>query len=96
MSTAVCRAYFLATAFLSVTLLNAQFSDNFNDGDFTLGTVWSGDDALYTVVSGQLRSNSPGAANYHLSTPSTLVDDAQWEFFVDLKFSTSGANYANR
>ena len=43
----------------------------------------------------QLRSNSPGAANYHLSTPSTQATEAQWELFVDLKFSTSGANYVD-
>jgi len=95
MSTAVSRAFLLAAALLPVTGLRAQFSDNFDDGDFTLGTLWTGDDALYTVVGSQLRSNSPGAANYHLSTPSSLVDDAQWEFFIDLKFSTSGANYAD-
>lgn len=73
----------------------AQVSDDFNDNDYTNGPVWSGDDALFVAVGGQLRSNSPGAANYHLSTPSTLATSAQWDFFVNLKFATSGANYAD-
>jgi hypothetical protein len=69
--------------------------DDFTDGDFTIGTVWSGDDALFTVVGQQLAVQQPGAASYYLSTPSTQASDAQWDFFVNLKFSTSGANYAD-
>lgn len=81
---------------LSLTVAaTAQVTDDFNDNDFTNGPVWSGDVALFTCVGGQLRSNSPGAANYHLSTPSTQAAVAQWEFFVNLKFSTSGSNYAD-
>jgi len=77
----------------------AQFTDDFEDGDFTDNPAWSGDDALFTVVqeSGNsvLRSNSPGAAVYHLSTPSAQAANAQWEFFLDLRFATSGANYVD-
>ncbi len=81
---------------LSLTVAaTAQVTDDFNDNDFTNGPVWSGDVALFTCVGGQLRSNSPGAANYRLSTPSTQAAVAQWEFFVNLKFSTSGSNYAD-
>ena len=77
----------------------AQVSDDFEDGDYTLGTVWSGSSALFVVVDDAgdkvLRSNDPIAATYYLSTPNTLVNDAQWEFFIDLRFSTSGANYVD-
>ncbi|MCB0791188.1 MAG: lamin tail domain-containing protein [Flavobacteriales bacterium] len=82
----------------SVLLLGsgyAQFSDDFSDGDFTSNPAWSGDDGLFTIDAGQLRSQSPGAANYQLSTPSTQATGAQWDFFINLKFSTSGANYAD-
>ena len=79
--------------------VSAQVSDNFSDGDFTTGTVWSGSTALFTVVDDggnqRLRSNNTGAANYYLSTPNTLVDEAQWELFFDLRFATSGANYVD-
>lgn len=77
----------------------AQVSDDFEDGDFTVGTAWAGSSALFVVVDDAgdkvLRSSSPIAATYYLSTPNTLVNDAQWEFFIDLRFSTSGANYVD-
>ncbi|MCB0815815.1 MAG: hypothetical protein KDB87_21940, partial [Flavobacteriales bacterium] len=76
-------------------ILAAQVSDDFSDGDFTNNPVWAGNDGLFTVDAGQLRSQSPGAANYHLSTPSAQATDAQWALFINLKFSTSGANYAD-
>lgn len=90
----------LASLFiLSVIPLHGQFSDDFSDGDLTTGTVWSGDQSLFTVVDMggdlQLRSNSPGAANYQISTPSALASDAHWEWEMDLRFSTSGANYVD-
>lgn len=92
---ATFRALSGSFAALATLVASGQFTDDFNDNDFTNGPVWSGDAALFVCVGGQLRSNSPGAANYHLSTPSTQATAAQWEFFVNLKFSTSGANYAD-
>ena len=77
---------------------SAQVSDDFSDGDFTSGTVWTGDDSFFVVESEVLRSNiDPGddAINYHLSTPNTLLNDVQWEFWINLNFATSGANYAD-
>lgn len=75
---------------------SAQFTDAFDDGNFTEAPPWGGDAGLFTVVDNggnfQLRSNSAGAATYHLSTPSAQAVDAQWEFFIDLRFATSGAN----
>jgi len=73
----------LAAAFLIGLSAQAQFTDDFTDGDFTANPAWSGDDALFTVVpdaippNNRLRSNSPGAATYYLSTPSTLAANAQ-------------------
>lgn len=92
---ATFRAFTGPLAALLTLVATGQFTDDFTDNDFTNAPTWSGTDALFTCVGGQLRSNSPGAANYHLSTPSTLATVARWEFFVNLKFSTSGANYAD-
>lgn len=79
--------------------LAAQLSEDFSDGDFTSAPAWSGTDALFTVVDDggdmRLRSNSPGAATYYLSTPSAIANDVRWEWFVDLRFATSGANYVD-
>ena len=94
-----CRSLPTLIALLTCATLGAQFSDDLTDGDFTTAPAWSGSDALFVVTddagNNRLRSNSPGAANYYLSTPSSLVNDAQWEFFFDLRFSTSGANYVD-
>lgn len=95
-----CFNRFLVCLSLLVAIgARAQVNDDFSDGNFNIGTVWSGNDALFVVVDDggnqRLRSASPGAANYYLSTPSTIVDDAYWELFFDLRFATSGANYVD-
>ncbi len=81
------------------TILCGQFVDDFSNGNFTDDPTWNGDVDLFTIVdevgNNQLRSNSPGAATYHLSTPSSLATDVQWEFFLNLRFGTSGANYVD-
>lgn len=73
----------------------SQVSDDFTDGDFTNSPTWSGDNSLFVVNAGQLQSQSAGAATYYLSTPSTIATNAEWEFFFDFQFSTSGANFAS-
>lgn len=79
--------------------LNAQVFDDFSDGDFTTNPAWAGDNALFVIDTYpassnlMLRSNSAGAANYHLSTPSSIVSETSWSFFFDLRFGTSGVNY---
>ena len=84
---------------LHVLPADAQFQDDFSDGDHTTGPTWNGDTELFIVIDENgdhmLRSNSPGAATYHLSTPSELVTNAIWEFFIDLRFATSGSNYVD-
>jgi hypothetical protein len=50
---------------------------------------------------GQRAARSPNTGTlssstvYYLSTASGVAADAQWEFFVNLKFATSGANYVD-
>lgn len=73
----------------------AQFTDDFTDGNFTANPVWSGDIGTFTAVANELNSQSAVAANYYLSTPSTLAVNGQWDFFFNMKFSTSGANFVD-
>ena len=81
---------------LLTSLVSAQVTDNFTDGDFTAAPVWSGNVADFTVVSGQLRSNSSTASyGFHLSTPSITASNAQWELYINLQFPTSSANYTD-
>ncbi len=83
----------LFLSFLNVSI--GQVIEDFSDGDFTSNPVWSGDNTLFTVASNVLQSQSAGAATYYLSTPSTISANAEWEFFVNLEFGTSGANYVD-
>lgn len=73
---------------------NAQFTDNFSDGDFTNNPAWNSDvPANWTIENGRLRSNSSTASSsFYISTPSAKVTEAQWEFFINLQFNTSSAN----
>jgi hypothetical protein len=75
----------------------SQFTENFTDGDFTTNPTWSGDASKFIIDNGELRSNSNTASdNFYLSTPSTLATgDIEWQFRVNMKFSTSGANYTD-
>jgi len=73
----------------------AQFTEDFSDGNFTSNPTWTGDDSLFVIDAGELRSNSSGANTYYLSTPCTTATDAQWELYFNMKFSTSGSNYVD-
>ena len=98
MQTVARRIIALPFALLLCTCAPAQFTDDFTDGDLSSSPAWSGNDAFFLVDNGQLRSNTGTLSSstvYYLSTASGVAADAQWEFFVNLKFATSGANYVD-
>lgn len=85
--------------------LRAQVVEDFESE--VLGTTpdtyspsWEGNVEFFTLVtensSQVLRSNAGQlglAAGYYISTASSVMDDTVWEFYLNLKFATSGANY---
>ena len=75
----------------------AQFTDNFNDGNFTSNPVWVGGITDWLVnPSFQLQSTNLFAnSNYYLSTVSTLATGAEWDFYCQITFNPSGANYVD-
>ncbi|HEY8937368.1 MAG TPA: hypothetical protein VIM65_19215, partial [Cyclobacteriaceae bacterium] len=74
---------------------NAQFTDNFNDGDFTTNPTWTGNDSKFIISSGQLRLQASAVnAKAYLNTTSSCVNNASWEFLVQLDFNPSSANLA--
>jgi hypothetical protein len=81
---------FISSAFVC----EGQVSDDFSDGDYTNNPAWTPDNpANWTVVSGQLRSNSSTASSsFYITTPSAKATQAQWEVYVLLQFNTSSAN----
>jgi hypothetical protein len=89
---------FACFIFLANLTVSAQVSDDFSDGEFTNNPVWNGSTASFTVDNEVLRSNvDPGdlSINYYLSTENNLINDVQWEFWINLDFATSGANYVD-
>ncbi len=87
--------FFVFALFSSHLSMYSQVFDDFSDGDFSANPAWIGTAALFVVENEVLRSNSPGESAYFLSTPNTLMDDTQWEFFINLDLSTSGVNYVD-
>ncbi len=73
----------------------AQFADNFADGDFTANPVWAGNASDWIVnPSLQLQSNNTVTNNtFYLSTASTKATAAEWEFYCNITFNPSSANY---
>ncbi|MDR0811957.1 MAG: Ig-like domain-containing protein, partial [Paludibacter sp.] len=73
----------------------AQFTDNFSDGDFTQNPAWTGTTENFTVNTAlQLQSNAVAVSTSYLSTPSEAIDDAVWEFWVQINQNPSSSNYS--
>lgn len=91
------RLLFISTLLTQQAL--GQVADSFDDGDYSANPEWSSSiPAEWTIVSNQLRSNTGVlgiSKSYYISTPSLQSATGQWEFFVNLRFSTSGTNYAD-
>jgi hypothetical protein len=73
----------------------SQVIDNFNDGDFIQNPIWIGNDTSFVVDNFQLRSNGPQIASskIYLSTSNSMIDSAEWNFLIDLKFGPSSTNF---
>ncbi len=87
---------YLTSIFLSVTFVTiAQFTDDFSDGDFTTSPTWSGDDVNFEIDgSNLLHLNAPAAADTSYLSVATTNIVTTWDFFVEMQFNPSSANYA--
>ncbi|MBN8653763.1 MAG: lamin tail domain-containing protein [Cytophagales bacterium] len=87
----------IAQVFLIASVCSAQVSDNFSDGDFTNAPTWAlSIPDSWVTDDGRLRSNlSVANAAFYITTPSAKATHAQWEFWVNLQFNTSSANYVD-
>ncbi|OIP81869.1 MAG: hypothetical protein AUK44_08805 [Porphyromonadaceae bacterium CG2_30_38_12] len=81
--------------------VQAQFVDNFSDGDFTNNPTWTGMDANFLVNSNlQLQSNAATTSISWLFTPSASFDDAVWQVAMKIAYTsasqtTTSFNYAS-
>jgi hypothetical protein len=72
---------------------NAQFSDNFSDGNLTSNPIWQGDVANFVVTANkELQLQAPDAGSSIIYTPYILQDSMVWEALVRLEFSASTSN----
>ena len=77
------------------SFLNAQFQDNFSDGDFSNNPTWSGDVSDFIVnASERLQLNSSVPQDSYLSSSHGLsqLTDREWRFTIEYDFSPSGSN----
>jgi hypothetical protein len=75
--------------------LFSQVQERFTDGEFKTNPPWTGDTSKFVVNAGlQLQLNGKQASDTaYLSTPSVLVENTEWSFFVKMAFSPSNTNY---
>jgi len=85
---------FIFTILLFTQLSQAQLTEDFGNGNFTTPIAWTGDEAFFTVNPAlQLESNGPSAqSSIYLSTPSSILNNTQWEFFANPRVATSSNN----
>ena len=89
-----------ATLIICLVLLsqyiNAQFIENFNDGDFNFSPVWLGDTSYFEINSGfQLQSAGSSQSDIiHLSTGFNRIKNTIWEFETLIDFNPSTSNHS--
>ena len=75
----------------------AQLSENFDDGDVKTNPTWSGDTSSFTINSDlQLQSNDTTQnSSFYISTPNQQCISVQWEYWMQMAFNPSSANYVD-
>lgn len=73
-----------------------QVNESFLDGNFINNPIWTGTTANFTVNSAlQLQSQATATSTSFLFTPSEAIENASWECWVKINYSTSSSNYAS-
>jgi hypothetical protein len=73
-----------------------QFSEHFDDGNFTNAPGWHGDSSSFEIASGMLHLKArPEKGEAMLTTPSQTVRGARWTFEVRMDFNPSSQNYVD-
>lgn len=91
----ILRYSLIVSLLVSWVAIFAQVQDNFTDGDFTQNPIWGGNTSVFEVnSSNQLHLISTGSDTSYLSTPSNVIRDSEWSFYVKLSFNTSSNNYS--
>lgn len=80
------------------TTVNAQFQDDFSDGDFTNNPTWMGQTDKFIVNDdGELQLNdlsASGSSETQILAAVNTADSTTWEFLIRQEFSASGSNFS--
>ncbi|HEY6914780.1 MAG TPA: lamin tail domain-containing protein, partial [Paludibacter sp.] len=72
-----------------------QVNESFLDGNFINNPIWTGTTSNFTVNNAhQLQSQAASTSTSFLFTPSEAIDNAVWECWVKINYTTSSSNYA--
>lgn len=76
---------------------NAQFSESFTDSNLNANPVWQGDTSHFRINQQlQLQLQAPaGSGTSIVATTSRAIHLASWEWWMQLDFNPSSANYAD-
>ncbi|MEA3446037.1 MAG: lamin tail domain-containing protein [Bacteroidota bacterium] len=78
--------------FVSV-VVQAQFQDDFSDGDFSNNPSWLGDTGNFKINSGnQLQLDGSGSDTSILVTANTLLAENEWDIWLKMSFAPSVNN----
>jgi len=81
--------YIMLLLFLSVNIF-AQFSDDFSDGDITNNPTWTGNiDSFIVNTNNKLQLNANNAGISYIATASSVINNTEWRFTVDINFHPS-------
>lgn len=86
--------FYFSFLFLSCTCAFGQLVDNFSDGNFSSNPAWVGDASDFLIsASNKLQLNGPAATDTsYLSTPNTLINNAEWQMDVNMDLQPSTSN----
>lgn len=92
--------FFLCFCLIVANDLHSQFTDNFNDGDFSSNPEWVGNTDRFVINANgelQLQDNMPNSSNtsyLSVAAATSINEPTTWEFYVRLGFATSTSNFA--
>ncbi|HQO47817.1 MAG TPA: lamin tail domain-containing protein [Paludibacteraceae bacterium] len=79
------------------TLILAQFTENFLDGNLTENPQWVGIIDKFTIINGSLQlndSSASGTANKaYLATASEAIENAEWQLSATVRTNLTSGNY---
>lgn len=94
MASLIKNSLFL-TLLLSCLLAQAQFTDDFSDGDFSSNPTWSGEVAKFSISDNELElSDEDKTGLAYLITSSSAAQNAVWEFYYEYNGNPSSSNRA--